>query len=167
MENILNKNTKTKEISIEKDNKVVIETNPNDPIQKIIYEFKKNYKIIILIIVVVIMISYMNFSSNCINKYKNNIKSTGGFIQSTTPQGSYYQSQVLQQGIGIIRNVSSKCTSGTFTYSIDRFSTISENILSVLVIIAAIIIIPAFPVVIYIALVYAIIYKMTSSFTKI
>jgi hypothetical protein len=158
MENIINKKNKK-----ENENTNTNEKETTDPIQKIIYEFKKNYKIIILIIIVVIIISYNN--SKPIGYFKHTSK--GGFLGSSTPQGSYYQTQVLQQGIGLFRNVSSKCTSGTFVESANRFSTISENILSVLVIIAAIIIIPAFPVVIYIAFVYAIIYKMTSSFRQI
>ena len=137
----------------------------NDPLQKIIYELKKNYKIIILIIFVVIMISYMNLNHSC-RSSTTKFNSRGGFLISSNPQDSMYKTQVVQQGVGIFRNITSKCTSGVFTDGISRFSTISENILSVLVIIAAIIIIPAFPVVIYIALVYAIIYKMSSGFTK-
>ena len=162
MENIINKKTEKEN---ENENENTKEKETTDPIQKIIYEFKKNYKIIILIIIVVIIISYNN--SKSIDYHKHTSK--GGFLPTSTtnPQGSYYKTQVLQQGIGLFRNVSSKCTSGTFTESANRFSTISENILSVLVIIAAMIIIPAFPVVIYIAFVYAIIYKMTSSFRKI
>jgi hypothetical protein len=160
-------NNITQNIS-EKEKKTIGETEIKDPTQQIISGFKKNYKLIILIVIVVTLISYMNTntSGNFI-KSKTRFNSHGGFYTAAEQQNMMFKQQTLYQGIAQFKEATSKCTAGMFSAGIGRFSTISENILSVLVIIAAIIIIPAFPVVIYIAIVYAIIYKMSTRFTKI
>jgi hypothetical protein len=73
----------------------------------------------------------------------------------------------LQEGLYFYSGLTQKCTNGTFLNSTYRFATIFDNIFYIIVIIAAIIIIPAFPAFIYVAAIYAIIYKLATGFRRI
>ena len=108
---------------------------------------KKNYKIIIIIgLVLISLIIIINNTDTDLNA-KKNIK--GGSAALAT--------QVAVSGLSAYSKVASKCTSGIFIQSAERFNAIIDNIKFVIMLIIAIILIPAFPVFFYIMTVYVII----------
>jgi hypothetical protein len=96
----------------------------------------------------------MNTYYNCLNK---NIKRGGSQMADV----------IAGQGLGIYSKiVSSKCTSGAFIASAERFNAIMDNLTYVIVLILAIVLIPAFPVIFYIGIIYAIIYNLIGNIIK-
>jgi hypothetical protein len=104
---------------------------------------KKNIKIIGLIVVVVIIISLIKMDSYVICK-----KMKGGI------------SPIAQQGIQSLRQLTSKCQTNLFEDGIQRFKYITENITGVLTFIIAILLIPSFPIFLYVAAMYLVISQM-------
>ena len=124
--------------------------------QSVKKSIKNNYKIIILILLIlilVIIITNMNINKYYLNK---NIKIGGAQMTN----------QIASSGLGLYTSIVSKCTSGTFIASAQRFNAIMDNLTYVIVFILAIIIIPAFPIVFYIGIVYAIIYNLIGNIIK-
>jgi len=128
--------------------------------QSVKKSIKNNHKIIILILLILILviiitnISINKYYNHCLNK---NIKSGGSQMSNV----------ITSKGLGIYSSiVSSKCTSGAFIASAERFNAIMDNLTYVIVLILAIVIIPAFPVVFYIGIIYAIIYNLIGNIIK-
>jgi hypothetical protein len=105
----------------------------------------------------------MNFNNgvDCIKK----IKTHGGYYQ-TTSSGSRSGSK-LQEGLYFYSGLTKNCANGTFLNSTYRFASIFDNIFYIIVLIVAVILIPAFPAFIYVAAVYAIIYKLVTGFRSV
>ncbi len=115
---------------------------------------KKNYKLIIVIIITLVLIGIIIISNNTNINFKKNNK--GGALAT----------QVATSGLTLYGRLASKCTTGAFIQSAQRFNAIIDNLKFVIVLILAIVLIPAFPIVFYITTVYVIIYSLVGNMIK-
>ncbi len=111
---------------------------------------KQNIKIIVLIIIVVIIISLMNTNSNVTCK-----KMKGGI------------GQITASALSTISRLTQRCTTNVMEDGMHRFKEVTEHVLGVMIFILALILIPAFPIFIYVAAMYLIISQMFKGMRKI
>lgn len=104
---------------------------------------KKNSKIIAMIVIVVIIISLIEMDSYVICK-----KMKGGI------------SPIAQKVVETLKSLTSKCQGNIFQDGIQRFSYITEKISGILMFIIAILLIPSFPIFLYVAAMYLVISQM-------
>ena len=115
----------------------------------LVYGVKKRNLLITLGIILVCIFMLRCFRSNLEYKY-NTLK--GGVSQVT--------SNILFSTVSSFRNLSGNCMNGTFTNSLDRVKYMIDTLLAGVAIVIAIILIPAFPIVMYIIIIYLVISKL-------
>lgn len=104
---------------------------------------KQNIKLIGMIVLVVIIISLMNMNSHIMCK-----KMSGGIgpIQSAA--------------VGTIKNLTSKCKTNLFEDGLHRFRYITDNVMGVIGFIIALLLLPTFPIFLYVGAMYLIFSQM-------
>ncbi len=133
-------------------NKIDKNENNKEP-SNYFYNFINSNKITIIIISLA-LISLIIIINNTNMNIKKNMN--GGDLAT----------QVAFSGLSAYSKVASKCSSGIFIQSAERFNAIINNLKFVIIFIIAIVLIPAFPILFYVMTVYVIISSLVGNMIK-